>query len=78
MSRFTMGEQATHCENASPVGNTVEWRPRKPRIVWGTIPRQDKASGAESSISERINAGHWPLFKININKIVKTFYSIIF
>jgi hypothetical protein len=55
---ITIGEQATHWENASPVGNTVEYRPRKPRIVCGTIPRHDAASGVVSSRSARINAGH--------------------
>jgi hypothetical protein len=60
---FTVGEQATHCENASPVGKTVEYRPRKPRIVCGTTPRQESASGIDSSRSERINAGHKLLFE---------------
>ncbi len=58
ISVITIGEQATHWENASPVGNTVEYRPRKPRIVCGTIPRHDAASGVVSSRSARINAGH--------------------
>jgi hypothetical protein len=57
-SLFTVDEHATHCENASPVGNTVEYRPRKPRIVCGTIPRHESASGIDSSRSARINAGH--------------------
>jgi len=55
---YTIDEHATHCENASPVGNTVEYRPRKPRIVCGTIPRHETASGTDSSRSARINAGH--------------------
>ena len=57
----TIGEQATHCEKASPVGKTVEYRPRKPRIVCGTIPRHDNASEVDSSRSARIKAGHCPL-----------------
>jgi len=57
-SLFTVDEHATHCENASPVGKTVEYRLIKPRIVCGTIPRHESASGIDSSRSARINAGH--------------------